>query len=63
VTANGYLLLRLIGDESTSFFPLEYNNHLISGSMNEYFYRGNEHINGVKYFLTKFLTFLEKLVE
>jgi hypothetical protein len=48
ITRNTEILIRLIGEQSTSFFPLEHTRQLISGSTNEYFYRGNEYINGVK---------------
>ncbi|CAF3836154.1 unnamed protein product [Rotaria sordida] len=47
ITRNAEILIRLVGDESTSFFPLEHNRPLISGSINESFYRGNEYINGL----------------
>jgi hypothetical protein len=48
ITRNSEILIRLIGDKSTGFFPLEHTRQLVSGSINEYFYRGNEYINGVK---------------
>ncbi|CAF3685921.1 unnamed protein product [Rotaria sp. Silwood1] len=47
ITRNAEILIRLIGDESTSFFPLEHHRPLIFGSINESFYRGNEYINGL----------------
>ncbi|CAF3800670.1 unnamed protein product [Adineta steineri] len=45
VTRNAEILIRLIGDKSTSFFSLEQTRQLTSGVINEYFYRGNEYIN------------------
>jgi hypothetical protein len=49
LTRNAEILIRLIGGESTSFFRLEHPGQLPPGSIQEYFYRGNEYIfNGVK---------------
>jgi len=47
-TANAQVLIRLIGDKSTSFFPLEYSRRLFSGSFYESFYCDNESINEVR---------------
>jgi hypothetical protein len=47
LTRNSDILIRLIGDKSTGFFPLEHTRQLTSGSINEYFYRGKEYINGI----------------
>ena len=47
LTRNSEILLKLTGDKSTEFFPLEHTRQLTSGSINEYFYRGKEYINGI----------------
>ena len=48
ISPNSQILIRLIGNESTRFFPLEHARQLTSGSMNEYIYSGNEYIHEVK---------------
>ncbi|UJR31343.1 hypothetical protein I4U23_018839 [Adineta vaga] len=47
VSRNGQILLRLSGDESTAFFLLDHTRQLTSGSINEYFYHGNDYIHGL----------------
>ncbi|CAF1436666.1 unnamed protein product [Rotaria magnacalcarata] len=47
ITRDAEISIRLIGDESTSFFRLDHNRPLISGSVEESFYQGNESITGL----------------
>ncbi|CAF3752454.1 unnamed protein product [Rotaria socialis] len=47
ITRDAEISIRLIGDESTSFFRLEHTRPLISGSIEESFYQENESITGL----------------
>ena len=51
ITQNAEILIRFIGNESTSFFLVEHNRQLTPGSINEFSYRGNEYVTGVNSFL------------
>ena len=47
LTSNVRVLIRLIGDQSGSFFPLLHSRRLQSGSMQESLHRDVEYIAGV----------------
>lgn len=48
ISPNSQILMRLVGNDSTRFFPLEHTRQLTPGSMNECVYGENEYIHEVK---------------
>lgn len=48
VTSNAILSMRLIGQESTAFFPLQHQTQLKAGSIIEYLHRDQTHITDVR---------------